>query len=110
MAVFFPPAGGVGSPTPPYGTAGLGGYEGEYGELLLKPAVYRVDPVSGAIEMVTDEPDHPNGLCFTPDYSQLYVVDTGAPRDIKVFDVADARRLVNARQFTDMRMDGVAVG
>jgi gluconolactonase len=95
---------------PPYGTAGVGGYEGDYGELLLKPAVYRVDPITGAIAMITDEPDHPNGLCFSPDYQRLYIVDTGAPRDIKVYDVSDGGQLVNGRQFTDMRLDGVAVG
>jgi gluconolactonase len=95
---------------PPYGTAGRGGYEGEYGELFLKPAVYRVDATSGDIALMTDEPDHPNGLCFSPDYRRVYVVDTGAPRDIKVFDVLDDGRLGNCRQFTDMRLNGVAVG
>jgi gluconolactonase len=95
---------------PPYGTAGRGGYEGDYGELLLKPAVYRADPTTGALDMVTDEPDGPNGLCFTPDYSGLYVIDTGQPRDIKIYDVVDGRRLTNGRQFTDMRLNGVSVG
>jgi gluconolactonase len=104
------PDGSVWFTDPPYGTAGRGGYEGDYGELFLKPAVYRVDPVSGEVAMVTDEPDHPNGLCFTPDYKHMYVVDTGAPRDIKIFDVADDGRLTSGRQFTDMRLDGVAVG
>jgi gluconolactonase len=95
---------------PPYGTAGEGGYEGDFGELLLKPAVYRVDPATGQVAMMTDEPDHPNGLCFSPDFTRLYVVDTGAPRDIKVFDVRDNGQLANGRQFTDMHMNGVAVG
>src|SRR5258708_1315836 len=104
------PDGSVWFTDPPYGTRAPGGYEGDFGELLLKPAVYRVDPITAEIEMVTDEPDHPNGLCFTPDCSRLYVVDTGAPRDIKVFDVVDGHKLVNGRQFTDMRMNGVAVG
>jgi gluconolactonase len=104
------PDGSVWFTDPPYGTAGKGGYEGDYGELFLKPAVYRVDPVSGEVAKVTDEPDHPNGLCFTPDYKRMYVVDTGAPRDIKIFDVADDGRLSNCRQFTDMRLDGAAVG
>lgn len=95
---------------PPYGTAGEGGYEGEFGELLLKPAVYRVDATTGQITLMTDEPDHPNGLCFSPDYKRLYIVDTGAPRDIKVYDVRDDGQLAHGRQFTDMRLDGVAVG
>jgi gluconolactonase len=95
---------------PPYGTAGVGGYEGEYGELFLKPAVYRVDSTTGQITLITDEPDHPNGLCFSPDYQRLYIVDTGAPRDIKVYDVRGTQQLVTGRQFTDMHLKGVAVG
>ena len=95
---------------PPYGTAGEGGYEGDFGELQLKPAVYRVDPTTGQVAMMTDEPDHPNGLCFSPDHKRLYVVDTGAPRDIKVFDVLDNGQVAHGRQFTDMRLNGVAVG
>ena len=95
---------------PPYGSAGVGGYEGEFGELLLKPAVYRVDSITGHVAMMTDEPDHPNGLCFSPDYTRLYVVDTGAPRDIKLFDVLENGQLANCRQFTDMRLNGAAVG
>jgi gluconolactonase len=97
------PDGSIWFTDPPYGTMSVGGYEGEYGELLLKSAVYRADP-SGTLTKVTDEPDHPNGLCFTPDYRGMYVVDTGGPRDIKIFDVADGPRLVNGRLFTDMRV------
>ena len=43
-----------------------------------------------------DEMYKPNGLCFSPDYKKLYIVDTGAthypdaPRNIRVYDVADA--------------------
>jgi gluconolactonase len=95
---------------PPYGSAGVGGYEGEFGELFLKPAVYRVDSTTGRITLITDEPDHPNGLCFSPDYKRLYIVDTGAPRDIKAYDVRETDQLVNGRQFTDMHLNGVAVG
>ena len=75
------PDGSVWFTDPPYGTRGRGGYEGDYGELFLKPAVYRADPTTGELEMVTDEPDGPNGLCFSPDFRSLYVIDTGkAPR------------------------------
>jgi gluconolactonase len=88
----------------------VGGYEGEYGELFLKPAVYRADPTTGALEQFPDDLDEPNGLCFSPDFSSMYVVDTGTPRDIKIFDVLDGRRLANARQFTDMHPGSVSVG
>jgi gluconolactonase len=104
------PDGSVWFTDPTYGTAGRGGYEGEYGELFLEPAVYRVDPTTGELRKFADGLDQPNGLCFAPHYSQMYVVDSGQPRDIKVFDVVDGQRLANLRQFTDMRVDGVAVG
>jgi gluconolactonase len=73
-------------------------YEGNKGELHLKEAVYRVDP-SGKIAKVTDEPVKPNGLCFSPDYQKLYVVDTGAPKNILVFDVIDGVKLGKSRVF-----------
>jgi gluconolactonase len=104
------PDGSIWFTDPPYGTRAVGGYEGDYGELFQTPAVYRADPTTGALEQFADGLDEPNGLCFSPDYQRLYVVDTGKPRDIKVFDVHDDRRLANIRQFTDMRVDGVSVG
>jgi len=73
-------------------------YEGNKGELHLKEAVYRIDP-SGKIEKVTDELVKPNGLCFSPDYKKLYVVDTGAPKNILVFDVVDGVKLGKGRVF-----------
>jgi sugar lactone lactonase YvrE len=99
------PDGSVWFTDPPYGTRAVGGYEGEYGELFLKPAVYRADPTTGELAQFTDDLDEPNGLCFTPDYRGLYVVDTGKPRDVNVFDVLDQPkpRPANVRQFTDMR-------
>jgi gluconolactonase len=50
----------------------------------------------------------PNGIAFSPDYSLLYVADTGAshraghPRQILVFDVIDGQRLANKRVFADL--------
>ncbi|MBA2448841.1 MAG: SMP-30/gluconolactonase/LRE family protein, partial [Chloroflexi bacterium] len=100
------PDGGVWFTDPPYGTFGVGGYEGNYGEIHLKNAVYRVDPTTGRVDKVADEPDFPNGLCFSPDYAKLYVVDTGAPKEIRVYDVVDGARLVNGRLFNDMKFTG----
>jgi gluconolactonase len=87
-------------------------YEGRKGELEIKEAIYRVDPKSGAIELVTDEPVKPNGLCFSPDYKLLYVADTGGPppRGIIVFDVVDGRRVRTLRRFTTMEFDGKSGG
>ena len=60
--------------------------------------VYRVPHAGGEAELVTQpgEFEQPNGLCFSPDESLLYVNDS--PRaHIKVFDVADNGALVNGR-------------
>jgi gluconolactonase len=51
--------------------------------------LYRVPPDGGELQLVVaeDEFDQPNGLCFSPDESRLYVNDS-AQRHVKVFDVA----------------------
>ncbi len=97
---------------PGYGS--LGNYEGFKGPLELKEAVYRVDGKSGKIEKVTDEIFKPNGLCFSPDYKKLYVSDTGAshypnaPKNIKMWDIVDGKKLANGRQFASMDLGGKA--
>jgi len=101
------PDGGIWFTDPPYGI--LGNYEGFQAKPELKEAVYRVDPATAKIEMATDEFDKPNGLCFSPDYKKLYIVDTGAPHDIQVFDVSD-NKLRNKKQFTDMKYNGRSGG
>ena len=97
------PDGAIWFTDPPYGI--LGNYEGYQAKQELKEAVYRVDK-TGKMDKITDELDKPNGICFSPDYKKLYVCDTGAPHDIQVFDVVDARSVRNKKQFTDMTMQG----
>ena len=66
--------------------------------LLGYTAVFRVPHEGGPAELVTEpgEFEQPNGLCFSPDESKMYVNDS--PRaHIKVFDVADDGKLVNGR-------------
>ena len=52
----------------------------------------------------------PNDLCFSPDYKKLYAADTGAshyddaPKNIKVWDVTDEKKLVNGREFASMKL------
>jgi gluconolactonase len=99
------PDGGIWFTDPPYGI--LGNYEGVEAKVELKEAVYRADPQSGKLELVNDELDKPNGICFSPDYKKLYVVDTGAPKDIQVFDLA-SNKLRNKRQFNDMKWKSVS--
>ena len=78
---------------------------------LQKEAVYRIDGKSGAITKVADEPFKPNGLCFSNDYTKLYIADTGishypnAKSQIWVYDV-DGASLKNPRTFVNMEWDG----
>ncbi|MBX3743966.1 MAG: SMP-30/gluconolactonase/LRE family protein [Verrucomicrobiae bacterium] len=97
------PDGGIWFTDPGYGS--MMNYEGNKAPLEIKEAVYRIDPQSGRMDLVTDELDKPNGLCFSPDYRKLYVADTGRPRDIAVWDVVDGRSLARRRQFVAMAME-----
>jgi gluconolactonase len=98
------PDGGVWFTDPGYGA--MWDYEGGKAELELKEAVYRIDPATGAVNKKIDELDKPNGLCFDPGYKRLYVVDTGTPQNIMVWDLADGDRAVTpGHVFADMKMD-----
>jgi gluconolactonase len=59
--------------------------------------VFRFDPASGALAVVADGFDKPNGLVFSPREDILYVADSGAPRHVKAFDVVAGRRLEHER-------------
>ncbi len=80
---------------PPFGI--INHYEGAPAEQELPAAIYRIDPESGVLEVVADDILGPNGLCFSPDESRLYVVESrGVPnRKIRSFAVRDGRRLVD---------------
>ena len=93
------PDGSIWFTDPPYGIRG--NYEGHRAEQEHPLSVYRTDPASGRINRVTDDIDAPNGLCFSPDYSLLYVANTGAGRDIRVWDV-DGENLRNGRVFAEL--------
>jgi len=97
------PDGSIWFTDPPYGI--LGNYEGFQARPELKEAVYRVDGKTAKIEKLTDALDKPNGICFSPDYKKLYVCDTGAPKDVQVFDIAD-NKIRNQKLFTDMKLGG----
>jgi gluconolactonase len=53
--------------------------------------VYRIDP-DGAVVRVADDFERPNGLAFSADERQLYIVDTRR-KHIRRFDVDNANRL-----------------
>ncbi|MGH7385960.1 MAG: SMP-30/gluconolactonase/LRE family protein [Candidatus Rokuibacteriota bacterium] len=84
---------------PPFGV--LGNYEGHTAPLELPTNVYRLDVRTGQVTVVAGDIPRPNGLCFSPDESRLYVVVSGVtPREIRVFDVGPGgAALANGRVF-----------
>ncbi|MBM3808440.1 MAG: SMP-30/gluconolactonase/LRE family protein [Acidimicrobiia bacterium] len=97
------PDGGIWFTDPTYGING--NYEGFKADSELPVAAYRVDPKTSQIEKVADGFGGPNGLCFSPDYKLLYVADTGAPREIRVFEV-DGTSLRNGKTFAKLDIPG----
>ena len=61
--------------------------------------VYRFDPNSRSIAAVVKDFDKPNGLCFSPDETKLYIADSGKPHHIRVFEVRPDGTLDNGRVF-----------
>ena len=87
----------------------LGYYEGHKDESENKPAVYRLDTVTGKLTVMTDEVAGPNGLAFSPDEKKLYVVASRAEphRQILAFDVLDnGARLGPSRVLIDAGQGG----
>lgn len=98
--------GGVWFTDPTYGIDA--DYEGDKSDSEIGASnVYRIDPVTGAVEAVATDFVKPNGLAFSPDERTLYIADTGAthvengPRHIRAFDVLDGRRLGGGRLFAE---------
>jgi len=104
------PDGGIWFTDPGYGI--VGNYEGHKATPELKEAGYRIDGKTRRIEKILDEMYKPNGLCFSPDYKRLYIVDTGAthyekaPRNIMVYDVVGGTKLTRGREFVSMVWNG----
>jgi len=96
---------------PPFGI--LGNYEGHKAEPELAQAVYRIDGGSGEVSLVTADVLGPNGLCFSPDETILYIVESrGVPnRKILAFDVSEnGREITNKRVQIDAGPDGTPDG
>ena len=74
---------------------------------VLPANVYRVDP-SGRVDLVVpfEQGLGPNGLCFSPDYSKLYLIRAGR---IHVGNI-EGSRVTGMREFTDCMVDGIRCG
>lgn len=91
---------------PPYGI--LSDREGHQADSELGDCyVFRFDPATAVLRIVSDLVEEPNGLAFSPDESVLYVSDTSAAlrRDggghhhIVAFDVVGGQDLARPRVF-----------
>ena len=96
------PDGGIWFTDPGYGS--MMNYEGNKGKLELKEAVYRIDPKTKKVTLITDEMEKPNGICFSPDYKKVYIADTGAPKNIRVYDIVDQTKVKGGKEFANMKV------
>jgi gluconolactonase len=101
---------------PPYGI--VSDHEGHRGDSELGDNyVFRYDPRTAALDIVSDFIEEPNGLAFSPDESVLYVSDTSAAlrsdgsghHHIVAFDVIAGRSLIRPRVFAEVQ-PGLADG
>ena len=88
----------------------------EYYGVLREPeldfrGVYRLDPESGALRLLVDDFDQPNGLTFSLDERRLFINDT-MQGHIRVFDVDADGWLSNGRVWAELTgdRDGLADG
>jgi gluconolactonase len=94
---------------PPFGL--LGYYEGHVAQPELPTNVYRVDPTTGGLALVIGDINRPNGLCFSPDETKLYVIEAGVtPRRIRAYDLVGGARLANGRTFVTAEAEGTPDG
>lgn len=96
---------------PGYGIDGP--YEGHPAQAELGRHVYRLDPRTGTARVVVDDFVRPNGICFSPDETLLYIVDSGmshgGPAHIRVFEVT-GDRLTKGRVFAEDFAPGMTDG
>ena len=87
---------------PPYGLTADYGVEGE--QDLDFQGVYRLSPDGQTLTLLIDDFDRPNGLCFSPDESILYIDDTERMH-IRAFDVQPDGTIANGRIFAEEEGD-----
>jgi gluconolactonase len=94
--------GGIYFSDPPYGRTKFYGRERPR-ELDLQ-GVYRIGPDPKSPELLVDDFEAPNGLCFSLDEARLFVNDT-ARKHIRVFDVTPTGALRNGRVWAETKGD-----
>jgi gluconolactonase len=94
--------GGIYFSDPPYGRAKFYGVERP--QELPFQGVYRVGPDPKSPELLVDDFERPNGLCFSLDERRLFVNDT-ARKHIRVFDVTPAGGLAKGRVWAETKGD-----
>ena len=83
---------------PPYG---IMADDGEIkGQELGFQGVYRLSADNRTLTLLADDFDRPNGICFSPDESVLYIDDT-ARMHIRAFDLQPDGTLGNGRVFAE---------
>ncbi|MAG13424.1 MAG: gluconolactonase [Spirochaetales bacterium] len=92
---------------PPYGI--LSDDEGKKAESEIGGNyVYCVDPGSGAVALVADDFQMPNGIAFSPDEKSLYIADTGISHNnpgahhIRRFRVSEHRKITGGEVFAEI--------
>ena len=88
---------------PPYGREAKVGIPRQ--QQLDFHGVYRLDPEGSGLTLLARDFNRPNGLCFSPDESRLYINDTPESH-IRVFDVSADGSLANGRLFAQTGGDG----
>jgi gluconolactonase len=83
---------------PTYGR--MPGFGVERDQELDFQGVYRIPPGGGDVQLLVDDFVQPNGLCFSPDESLLYINDTDRAH-IRLFDVGADGSISNSRVFAE---------
>ena len=87
---------------PPYGLSAAYGVESE--KELDFQGVYRLSADHETLTLLVDDFDRPNGICFSPDESILYINDTERMH-VRAFDVQPDGTITNDRVFGEEEGD-----
>ena len=88
---------------PTYGR--MGGFGNPREQEMSFQGVYRIGPAGAELDLLVEDFAQPNGLCFSPDESILYINDSELCH-VRAFDVTAGGLLENGR----MLIEGVGTG